>query len=113
MCFAKGVRLVGRETKYDWLRALETIAEFDQLNGIHQREGLVQLGLRDSVMLDHEFRVGHVLRIIAPHHLGQNEVESRGPEKFQVPQGQPRDRNDLLKPALAQKTPDAGNRCVM
>src|SRR5258708_12741294 len=54
-------------------------------------------------MADQESNVGHILRVIASHHFGQDQVQCRRTPQLQPPGRGPRDRHELLLPFGTEK----------
>jgi len=75
-----------------------------EANGIHRvGNGAFDLVGRNAIMADHESNVRHVLRIVAAHHLGEDQVQGGGAEQTQPAHRQTSDWNEMLFPISTQE----------
>ena len=83
--------------------ALEGVAQLVQIGDHGFAESAFDVSGRDSVMADQEGDVRHVLGIVAPHHLGENQVQRGGAEQPKPACRRARHRNEVLLPIAPEK----------
>ena len=82
--FGEGCSTAGRQLTHARFGAFESFAQFHQVGKHRCSEGTFDLSRRDLIMADEESDIRQVLRIIAPHHFRQDQVE-RGRAKEPEP----------------------------
>jgi hypothetical protein len=70
-----------RQLSHARLGALEGVTQFDEVRDYDLSESAFDLFRRDLVVPNQKGDVGHVLRVIAAHHLGEDQIEGGGAEQ--------------------------------
>ena len=84
-------------------RALERVAQLDQIGEDSFDKRAFDLLWRDVIVADEECNVRHVLRIVAAHHLGEDQIGRGGAEESQPARRRMGDGNEVLFPIAAEE----------
>ena len=72
---------LARQLAHGWLRTLERVTQLDQVGQDNFGNRVFDMLWCDAIVADEERDVRHVLRIVAAHHLGKDQIERGGAEE--------------------------------
>ena len=79
------------------------VVQLDHVGHTHVGKRGLHLLTGDPVVADEKLNIRHVLRIVAPHHLRENEIDRVGAEELQMPGRRAKNRKNVLVPVGAEE----------